>query len=446
MGLAIQIAQLVLCLSILVVLHEWGHYITARIFGMRVEKFYLFFNPYFSLFKKKINETEWGLGWLPLGGYVKISGMIDESMDKKQMKSEPQPWEFRSKPAWQRLIVMLGGVIINAILAVVIYAGTFFHYGEEYMLSKDMKYGIVADGVVEETGLKDGDIVLSIDGDPNVTYPQGLLSKSIFADSLEVIRNGEVLNLGISKKLKKAIIKSRGSAIEPRVPAIIGAFGDSIVSKQTGLQVGDEIVKVNGTSIAFFDELRDIVKGNKNETFDLTVRQGKEIKNLQARTDSIGKLGIAPLYVNDSLNRQYFNVIERNYSFFESLKKGYQEAKHVLVMQVKQFSIIFDKELEAYKEVGSFITITKTFPTVWNWRFFWSFTAMFSIWLAFLNLLPIPGLDGGHAVFAIYEIITGKKPGDKFLEVVQTIGMIFLLTLMAVVLGWDVIKNTIYQG
>lgn len=444
MGITIQIAQLVLCLSILVVLHEWGHFITARMFKMRVEKFYLFFNPYFSIIKKKIGDTEYGLGWLPLGGYVKISGMIDESMDKEQMKKAPEPWEFRAKPAWQRLIVMLGGVTVNAILAVIIFSGMFWNYGEEYMLASDMPNGIVADSLAQDAGLKTGDKILSIDGKDSLSYPKDVIISILFGEKMEVEREGKVVELPIAKLLKKGMIKNSGSLpIIPRVPSVVGGIikEEGYFAQNSDLKEGDVITAIDGNTIVSFDEIANWAAQKKGEKIKVDYTREDIQKSTTVEVNLEGKLGIGSIYQNPILLEKYIPTHKNEYGLLSSLSKGYDKTINTLVMQVKQFQLIFDTELEAYKQVGSFISITKMFSPTWDWVSFWTLTGVLSIWLAFINLLPIPGLDGGHAVFAIYEMVSGRKPGDKFMEIVQTIGMVFLLSLMVIIVGWDIIKN-----
>ncbi|MFV0238105.1 MAG: RIP metalloprotease RseP [Flavobacteriales bacterium] len=440
-GVLIQIAQLVLCLSILVVLHELGHFLPAKWFKTKVEKFYLFFDPYFSLLKKKIGETEYGIGWLPLGGYVKIAGMVDESMDTDQMKKDPEPWEFRSKPAWQRLIIMAGGVIVNVILGGFIFAGILFTWGITYLPNDSIENGIVTDSLTQAIGFQTGDQILSIDGEKIVKFND--IDRLILegAENIEVNRNGETIHISIEDEHAVPLMdfqQENGGLFRPRTPVNIGFVAEETAAFKAGLRIDDQIVKVNNQNIIFFDEFQKLIKAHKGKALHIEVlRDGKPQNMVINVPDSISpKIGIAPSH------RYLKSKLERvEYGFLESIPAGFKEAFTSLGTQVKVLGGIFTRDAKIAKNMGSFFSITKQFGENWDWHRFWSLTGTLSMFLAFINLLPIPALDGGHIVFTLYEMITGKKPSQKFLETAQIIGGVFLMTLMAVIIGWDVIKN-----
>ncbi len=441
----IMAAQLILSLSILVVLHELGHFIPAKLFKIKVERFFLFFDPKFALWQKKIGETVYGIGWVPLGGYVKIAGMIDESMDTEQMKQPAQPWEFRSKPAWQRLIIMLGGVTVNAILAVIIYAGIFMYWGEAYLPSDKAKYGIMVNETGEKLGLNNGDVILDVDGKKPQKFNDWFI-EILFGDTIRVERRKEIKTIYLSPASKKSVFKGKGSFINPRIPAIVGGVAGDSSAKEAGLIEGDEIIEINDNPIAFFDELQAIVGNSKQDTVNVKINRKGEIRSYPITLKTIteeGKtrkiMGIAPM--NQKQMESIFPIVQKDYSLAEAIPKGFKHTVNSLTMQLKQFKLIFQPETEAYKQVGSVFSIAKAFGGEWDWYKFWSLTGMLSIWLAFLNLLPIPALDGGHAVFVIYEMITGKAPSQKFMEIAQTIGFVILATLMVTLIGWDGIKS-----
>ncbi len=440
-GVLIQIAQLILCLAILVVLHELGHFLPAKWFKTRVDKFYLFFDPYFSLIKKKIGDTEYGIGWLPLGGYVKIAGMVDESMDTEQLKKEPQPWEFRSKPAWQRLIIMAGGITVNVILGGFIFAGMLFTWGTNYLPNDQVENGIVTDSLTQAIGFQTGDKVVSIDGEKIVKFRD--IDRLILegAEKVEVDRNGEIVSIEIKDEHAVPLMdfqQENGGLFIPRGPAKIGFVLDNKAASKAGLQTEDEIIRVNDQKIFFFDEFQKFIKTNQGKVLNLDIlREGEQKKITINVPDSINpKIGVAPSqdYLKDKVARV-------EYGFFESIPAGFKEAFISLGTQVKVLGGIFTRDAKIAKNMGSFFSITKQFGKTWDWRRFWILTGTLSMFLAFINLLPIPALDGGHIVFTLWEIVTGKKPSQKFLEIAQVIGFVFLMILMLVIIGWDVIKN-----
>ncbi|MFT3918119.1 RIP metalloprotease RseP [Cloacibacterium sp.] len=439
MELATQIFQFILSISILVVLHELGHFLPAKWFKCRVEKFYLFFDPWFSLFKKKIGETEYGIGWLPFGGYVKISGMVDESMDTEQLKQPAQPWEFRSKPAWQRLIIMLGGIIVNLILAWAIFTGLNLSVGEQYHDLAKFQNGIAVSEEGAMMGLQNGDKILKIDGKPAERLENSMINM-LLADEVTVERNGKEVTFKPNEDGIAHILGAKTAKlyISNRFAPVV----DSIIegpAKQAGLQIGDKIVGVDGKKINFQDELIQDLSNKKNTPIKLEVLRNSELKTLDLTTTKDGKIGY---FQNKNLALKAFEQTEttKEYSFFPAIGRGFERTVESLTMQIKQFKLMFNKKIKGYKNVGGPIAIIKMMPKEIDWVAFWSFTAMFSAWLAFLNLLPIPGLDGGHALFTTWELITGKPVPQKVLENAQMIGVIFLMGLMLLIFGSDIYK------
>ncbi len=437
MDVIIIVSQFILSLSILIVLHEMGHFLAAKLFGMRVEKFYLFFNPGFSLFKIKKGETEYGLGWLPLGGYVKISGMIDESMDKEQMKQPPQPWEFRSKPAWQRLIVMIGGVTVNLILGVIIYACVVYIYGEQYLPAKNAKYGIVADSTAIELGLNSGDKILSLDNQEIDNFNQIPL-KLILDDvsTIQIERDGENMELAVPTGMKDKMVNSK-RMITPRIPFVIAQFAKESEAKAAGLKKRDRIVGINDSTILFFDQFKDALQSYKGDAILVNIIRDDKEERIKVTVPESGLLGIAPLGDYEELGFE-MNTIE--YSFLASIPRGMEKAYETLNNYIKQIKLLFVLD-KGYEKLGGFITIAKIFPSEWEWEFFWNITAFLSLVLALMNILPIPALDGGHVMFLLYEMISGKKPSEKVMEWSTYVGIAILLTLMLFVNGNDVIRE-----
>lgn len=435
MDTLIQIAQILFILSVLVILHEFGHYLPAKLFKVRVEKFYLFMDPYFSLFKKKIKDTEWGIGWLPIGGYVKLSGMMDESMDSEQMAQPAQPWEFRSKPAWQRLIIMLGGITVNIILAWLIYTVMFSYYGQKYT-STDIvqKNGLMFGESGQNAGFKNGDKILSVDGQIQPKFNRMMIDV-LLGDNVEIERNGVKQIITITDEQKSKILATEGKDFA--LPRLTEVFVDSVFPKteadKAGLLKGDKIVKINTSSIAFYDELTTQLKAKKLDSVQLTVLRNNEEVVLSSKIDNEGKLGFRPTFKD----KENFIII-KDLTVLQAIPAAVKESYTQFVYNIKQFKLILRPKTEAYKQVKSPIGITQRLPKEWNWEFVWGFMAMFSIGLAFMNLLPIPGLDGGHAIFTIAEMITGKTLSVKSAERVQTAGMIILLSLMALTFGKDI--------
>lgn len=436
----IQLFQFILSISILVVLHELGHFLPAKYFKTKVEKFYLFFDPWFSLAKVKIRGTEYGIGWLPLGGYVKIAGMVDESMDTEQLAKPAEPWEFRSKPAWQRLIIMMGGVTVNFFLAWIIYSSLSYFKGETYHDNTKFENGIAVSDAGRKMGLQTGDKILKIDGKSAERMETSTVNM-LFADEVTVNRKGKevtfpINELGVADVLKDNQAKAY---FTPRFPTVVDSLVLGGAAKAAGIVKGDKIVAVNGTPVKFFDELGTQLTKYKNQTVTLTVERNNALQQLDTKVGADGKLGFSR-DANVALAELSKARVTKNYTLLESIPRGLRRTVDVLTMQIKQFKIVFNTTTEGYKKVSGPIGIIKQMPETINWEFFWGFTAMFSVWLAFLNLIPIPGLDGGHVVFTLWEIITGKPVPQKVLENAQMIGVIFLLGLMVLIFGNDIVK------
>ena len=437
-SILIKTAQLLLSLSILVVLHEFGHFMFARIFKTRVEKFYLFFNPWFSLFKMKKGETEYGIGWLPLGGYVKISGMIDESMDKEAMKLPPQPWEFRSKPAWQRLLIMLGGVLMNFIFAFVIYILILFAWGDSYLPTKNVVYGIEVNEVGKQIGFENGDKILTVDNQYIENFDKIITTIVLdHAKTVQVERNGEKINVEISDADLALLLKSK-DVLSFRKPfnIKIGKLEKGYPAEKAGFQKGDKFVSIDGQKFEYYDQFSSYLQSKENEEIEVELeRDGTTItKNVVVTED--GRLG----FVAEFTNLDMFKLNSVKYNFAESIPAGISRGIETTKNYLKQFKLLFKKETKAYESLGGFATIGSIFAPTWDWASFWQMTAFISIILAIMNLLPIPALDGGHVMFLIGEMITGRKPNEKFLEYAQIVGMVILLALVLYANANDIIK------
>ena len=417
----IKALQLLLSLAILVVLHELGHFIPAKIFKTRVEKFYLFFDPWFSIFKKKIGETVYGIGWLPLGGYVKISGMIDESMDKEQMSKPPQPWEFRSKPTWQRFIIMIGGVTVNLILGFLIYSMVLFVWGKNVVTVENLNSGFTVSESMKKIGFEDGDRILKIDGndlEDQIQINNILVSRSV--DVVEVIRSNESREIiNIPDNIGLEIISAGVAPFAPNANSVIDSVLTNSPADFSDIKKGDIINKVNGTKILSFDEFEELKKINSDYIELEIIRNGNQFSTV-VPFESMDKLiGI--------IIKPDLKITTKKYGFFESIGEGYDEAYWKLKDYIYQFGYVFSKD--GVSQLGGFGTIGNIFPAKWDWKRFWEMTAFLSIILAFMNFLPIPALDGGHLVFLTYEMVTGKKPNQRFLEIAQMVGIILLLGL-----------------
>jgi regulator of sigma E protease len=442
-SVSVQVGQLLLALSILIILHEFGHYITAKWFGCRVEKFFLFFDPWFSLVKKKVGDTVYGIGWLPLGGYVKISGMIDESMDKEAMKQPPKEWEFRSKPAWQRLIIMLGGIIMNVLVAFIIYAFVLMIWGERKTPNASVKNGIwVIDSVMHKFGFKNGDKIISVNGDTIKNFEDIQLRVLIGGRQVVLEREGKIMELPlpidlidrlITRKDKKRILMAE------RLPAIVGQYRkkDTAYGKRAGLLPFDQILAVNGEPINFIDEVNRIGANNRGGIVNLDVKRKTDTLQLSCKVNTDGRLELALLNDKQYDSLGVYDVVHTKYGFFSAFPAGVAKSVEKLSSYIDQFKLILNPETGAYKGLGGFKAIGSVFPTEWSWEAFWNITAFLSIILAFMNLLPIPALDGGHVMFTLYEMVSGRKPNEKFMEYAQVAGMIFLLLLMLYANGND---------
>ncbi|WP_028526738.1 RIP metalloprotease RseP [Runella limosa] len=432
MEILVMVGQLILGLSILVGLHEWGHLITAKMFGMRVEKYFIGFPP--KIWSIQRGETEYGFGAVPLGGFVKISGMVDESLDTKNLTAEPEPWEFRAKPAWQRLIVMLGGIIVNVITGIIIFVAITYSEGYDYIATKDVKYGIVAHKLGQEIGLRTGDKIVAINGKPFDDFAE---VRKVFLESnsyYTVERNGEKVDIYVPNNFIEKISdkKNAGEFIDPIYPFSIREVTPGMPASKSGLLAGDKIVKVNNQPIQFYHEIRDALSNLKSKKAVLEIDRKGKIVTLNVDVPEEGKIGFAP-----ELGLKTTHI---DYSFGESIAIGTQKAFSVVTDNIRGFGKIFRGEVSASKALSGPIGIAQMFGGIWDWGRFWFLTGLLSMVLAFMNILPIPALDGGHSVLLIYEMVTGHKPSDRFLEAAQKVGMVILLGLMVFAFGNDIFK------
>jgi regulator of sigma E protease len=442
----VKIGQLLLALSILVILHEFGHYITARWFKCRVEKFYLFFDPWFSIVKKKIGETEYGIGWLPLGGYVKISGMVDESMDKEALELPPQPYEFRSKPAWQRLIIMLGGVIMNVLVAFFIYAMVLWVWGDSKIPNDSLQNGIgIQNKQITELGFKGGDKIIAINGTA-IKYFDEITEKILIGTKdriVDIEREGKKMQITIPVNFLNKVIENRKAArgfITPRLPSIVGKLideKDTLNAYKAGIRENDIIVAADSVPIKFYDEISTAIENKKDKNVVFKVLRGKDTLKFNEIIDCNGKAGISTLNPEQYTALGVYKIDNTTYTLLQSFPAGVTKAVKSLTSYIDQFKMIFKPATGAYKGLGGFKGMTNGLPGKWDWETFWLFTAFISIALAFMNLLPIPALDGGHVVFTLFEMVTGRKPNQKFLEYAQIAGMVLLLGLMLYANGND---------
>jgi regulator of sigma E protease len=443
MEILTKAAQLVLSLSILVIIHELGHFILAKVFKCRVEKFYLFFNWGFSLFKLKRGETEYGIGWLPLGGYVKISGMIDESMDKEQMKQPPQPWEFRSKPAYQRLLIMIGGVVMNFIAALIIYIGVLYAWGDEYLPTSSVKFGIEVSDVGREVGFVNGDKILSVDNlvvDDFFKIVPTIVLES--AKTVQVEREGQKMDVEISKEdITKMVKSSKHKAIKiisVRFPfnMVVNSFAKKSPAQEAGIKKGDKIVMVNQQTFEYHDQFSSLLKANKGKELLFSIKRDSAMVDIPVTLTEEGLMGVTW----DNSYQGLFEFKTLTYTFFESIPAGIARGWETSTNYLKQFKLIFSRETKGYESLGGFITIGNIFPGSWDWQSFWDMTAFLSIILGIMNILPIPALDGGHVLFVLYEMVTGRKPNEKFMEYAQIAGLTLLLLLVLYANANDVIR------
>jgi regulator of sigma E protease len=445
MEILIKASQFILSLSLLIVLHELGHFIPAKLFKTRVEKFYLFFDYKFSLVNKKVGETVYGIGWIPLGGYVKISGMIDESMDTEQLQEEPKPWEFRSKPAWQRLIIMLGGVFVNFILGIFIYIMLMYSYGEKYLPNENVANGVwVQDSLAVSLGLQNGDKILSVDGQEIKKF-SNITIEFINGNNYTVERNGLIIKKELPVDFIDKLIsrgKNAGMIVRPRSPFMFAEFQENSLNANSELKDKDIVIAINGQSLKYQDEVESLLNENKGKEISMTVKRGEENKTFNVVVNDNGKLGVViyGMTFSDLEKLGYYDLADINYSFADAIPAGINKSYETLTNYVKQLKKIFNPSTGAYKGLGGFISIGSIFPSTWSAESFWNITAFLSIMLGFMNLLPIPALDGGHVVFTLWEMITGKKPSDKFLEYAQVTGFILLITLLLFANGNDIFR------
>ena len=437
MEILIKTLQFFLSLSILIIIHEWGHFLFARLFKIRVEKFYLFFNPWFSLFKIRRGDTVYGMGWLPLGGYVKISGMIDESMDKDQMKQPPKPYEFRSKPAWQRLLVMVGGVLFNIILAALIYVFMLFIIGDEHLPVKNLEHGIIAEPLGKEIGLQTGDHIVALNGE-EVGYWTSMMGSFVRGEVQEVtvMRNDSLLHLPVPEDFFGRLLSARGgNFLSIRFPFIVEGFLSESAGKEAGVKIGDHIKGIGGKETSSFAEFANTIGDFAGQKTTLTVERNGETLDLEIQIPEEAMIGA---YRKDPF--EMFETEKVSYSFFAAIPAGVSRAFTTTRDYFRDLGILFRPEVKARDSLGGFITIGSIFSPTWDWVHFWSLTAFLSIILAVMNILPIPALDGGHVMFLVYEIIVGKKPPDKFMEYAQMVGMLLLFSLILLVNLNDILR------
>lgn len=431
----IKIAQLFLSLTILVTLHEFGHFYFAKKFKCRVDKFYLFFDflfPFanvlnFSLFKKKIGDTEYGIGWFPFGGYVQIAGMVDEQMDKTILTTEPKPWELRSKPAWQRLLVMMGGIIVNFILGILIFWMISFIWGKRSLPITNLKYGLIVDSTAMKMGLRNGDYITSLDGKP---------VKSINRIPIEIIMNGikniegvhsngEKFSVPVTDDDRSLILKrlKKSDFVFERFVAKVGYIDSTMFAANADIKKGDVFLAVNNTPVHFYDELKTQLILNKGKSVDLTIQRGTNTLTTKCQVSDEGTIGFNPGEVEET------KYVVTHYSFLSALTQGIKDGMEQIVMQAKQFVVIFTVK-DAHKQVGGFYTMVQQMNSTWNWERFWTFTGFLSLALAFMNFLPIPMLDGGYIMFILWEMITGKKVSDKVIYYANNVGLVIVMGLM----------------
>ncbi len=469
MVLFVKIIQVIFALSLLVLVHEFGHYLFAKLFKTRVDQFYMFFNPRFSIFKckwfngrlhckffskntemlppdadlstlsdddwrKYPDNTEYGIGWVPLGGYCAIAGMVDETKSADDLCKEPQPWEMRTKPAWQRFLIMFGGVFFNFLLAIGLYAAVLHHWGEEYLRNDDAVYGIAVNDLSYELGFRNGDRILSFDGRPVDDFSQ-LQIELLHSKATEalVLRGQDTVKISIGEEYIPQMLNSPGM-FALAYPFVVAGFAENSINEDSGLQSGDKVVALNGEEMCLVQDIQAALKDHKGDSISVAVDRAGSVAEVGLQVDTTGMVQV--LLENDLT--KFFNVTYNKYKFFPAIPAGIKKACAYIKSYAKDLGLIFSPKTKAYKSVGSFITIGRIFPGTWDWERVWSLCAMLSIMLAVLNIVPIPGLDGGHILFIFVEILTGRKPSDKFLEVAQTIGMIFLLALMVLAFGNDI--------
>lgn len=436
MDILIKALQLILSFSILIITHEFGHFITAKLFKTRVDKFYLFFDPWFSLFKFRRGETEYGLGWLPLGGYVKIAGMIDESMDTEHLSKPAEPWEFRAKPAWQRLLIMVAGVVVNFVSAMLIFWMILFTWGKQYVPLSEAHFGLEFSEVMHQIGFEDGDRVLSVDGEMPETC--GDLSQSVLLNGncrVEVERAGVRTTIVVPDTFAQTVLEQEVRGLcALRIPVVVDSVLAGTPAAAAGLMRGDSLMLVDGSDDAYFGSLTRRLAERRDSTVTLVVRRAdSSVDTLGVTVDANGRIGFY-----NCVPTRWIRPSTHQYGFFEACPAGIGMGFDILGSYVRQMKLVFSKE--GVKQLGGFGTIGSLFPDTWNWMTFWFNTAFLAIILAFMNILPIPALDGGHVLFLVYEMVSGRKPSDKFLEYAQVVGMVLLFGLMIYANGNDLFK------
>lgn len=435
----VKALQLILSLSILVLIHEFGHFIFARIFKVRVEKFYLFFDPWFSIFKfkPKNSDTEYGIGWLPLGGYCKIAGMIDESMDKEAMAQPPKPYEFRSKPAGQRLMIMVAGVLFNFLLALFIYSMVLFTWGDTFLPLKNVKAGMDFSETFHHVGFRDGDILLRADDAELERFGEDCFRRVLNAQTVTVLRDGVETVIPIPEDMAQRVMRDKKGFASYRFPMVVRELGmtenGESPAAAAGLQPGDSIVSINGIATPSFYEVGEMLAQNKDRDVSVGLYRAGALQTLTLHTDTAGKMGVYSVSPFEM-----YQTVTRKYGFFESFPAGVMLGVNTLKGYVSDMKYVFTKE--GASSLGGFGTIGSLFPAEWNWEAFWMKTAFLSIILAFMNILPIPALDGGHVMFLLYEVIARRKPSDKFLEYAQITGMVLLFALLIYANGNDIFR------
>lgn len=453
-GVWIQVTQFILALSLLIVLHEGGHFFFARLFKTRVEKFYLFFDflfPFsnilpFSLLKKKIGDTVWGIGWFPLGGYVKIAGMVDESMDKEQLARPPEPWEFRAKKPWQRLLIMLGGIIVNVVLAFLIYAMVLFVWGQKRIPLTELKQGVeITDSLAFKLGFQNGDKIVSVNGKTLRYYDEIMPSLFQLNTEVVVLRNGQERTIKFPENFAGQLIDNKGRTqlFTIPIPTIIDSVSRGGQAEKSGFRKGDRLMGINGEAIPYFTVMRRVLEQHKNQQVTVSVLRDGQTLSLPVLVTDSGSLGfvrVVPEKFEDGEKLGFYKIETRHYGFFEAFPAGVGMAVEKLNFYVQQFKLILHPKTGAYKGLGGFDSMRKIYAPEWDWEHFWAVTAFLSIVLAFMNLLPIPGLDGGYVVFTLIEMITGRKVNEKVVEVATTIGLVLLLALMLYANGMDVFR------
>ncbi len=443
----ITVSQFLLSLSILIVLHEMGHFLPAKWFKTRVEKFYLFFDfaPFNSLWKIKRGDTEYGIGWLPLGGYVKISGMVDESMDTEALKEPPKPWEFRSKPAWQRLIIMLGGVTVNFILGFFLFGMMLWTYGKSYVPTSELKYGMAMDSILIRQGLQNGDVITKIGNTPFDRLDPAIFVEALVLDNvrdLTVIRNGQEQQIRLPENVAEQLTGQKvpkAMLMAPRIPFVIEEIVPGKPAASAGLQKGDRIIAFNGQSIPFFDQFGPLAQQQKEKSVTLGILRGSDTLQVPVTLTENGLIGVKTRVEG------YFKEEREKYTFLQAMPAGVQMGMDFLNSQLKAFGQMFRGKIAVKDNLGSLISIGKMYGPVWDWERFWHLTASLSIILAFMNLLPIPALDGGYVMFLLWEVVTGRKVSDTVMERAVTFGFFLLLALMIFAFGLDIWRHVIQR-